>query len=37
MVPLGITQVHLLLWHTKVECTVRYLGIEVDDAEEIDI
>lgn len=25
----------LLLWHSKIESTVRYLGIEVDDAIEI--
>jgi hypothetical protein len=27
--------VQLLLGHTKLESTVRYLGIEVDDAQEI--
>jgi site-specific recombinase XerD len=27
--------VQLLLGHTKIESTVRYLGIEVDDALEI--
>lgn len=27
--------VHLLLGHTKIESTVRYLGIEVDDALEM--
>jgi len=33
--------VQLLLGHTKIESTVRYLGIEVDDAlaiaEEVDV
>jgi hypothetical protein len=27
--------VHLFLGHTKIENTVRYLGIEIDDAIEI--
>lgn len=27
--------VHLLLGHTKLESTIRYLGIEVDDALEM--
>jgi hypothetical protein len=27
--------VQLLLWRTKLENTVRYLGIEVDDTQEI--
>jgi len=31
----NIHAVQLLLGHTKVENTVRYLGIEVDDAVEI--
>ena len=31
----GIRAVQLLLGHTKLESTVRYLGIEVDDALEI--
>ncbi len=37
----NLRAVQLLLGHTKVESTVRYLGIEVDDAlkisEELDI
>jgi site-specific recombinase XerC len=37
----NLRAVQLLLGHTKIESTVRYLGIEVDDsiemAEEIDI
>ena len=28
----NLTAVQLLLGHTKLESTVRYLGIEVDDA-----
>jgi len=28
----ALTAVQLLLGHTKLESTVRYLGIEVDDA-----
>src|SRR5204863_4508165 len=28
----NLRAVHLLLGHTKIESTVRYLGIEVDDA-----
>jgi integrase len=28
----NLTAVQLLLGHTKIESTVRYLGIEVDDA-----
>ena len=28
----NLRAVHLLLGHTKLESTVRYLGIEVDDA-----
>ena len=28
----NLRAVKLLLEHTKLECTVRYLGIEVDDA-----
>jgi hypothetical protein len=28
----NLTAVRLLLWHRKIESTVRYLGIEVDDA-----
>ena len=31
----NLRAVKLLLGHTKIECTVRYLGIEVDDAIEI--
>lgn len=31
----NIRAVQLLLWHTKLESMVRYLGIEVDDALEI--
>ena len=31
----NLRAVQLLLGHTKLECTVRYLGIEVDDALEI--
>lgn len=31
----NLPAVQLLLGHTKLECTVRYLGIEVDDALEI--
>lgn len=31
----NLRAVHLLLGHTKLESTVRYLGIEVDDALEI--
>ena len=31
----NLRAVHLLLGHTKIESTVRYLGIEVDDAIEI--
>ena len=38
---LGLRAVQLLLGHTKIESTVRYLGIEVDDAlaiaEQVDI
>ena len=37
----NLRALHLLLGHTKVESTVRYLGIEVDDAlsiaEQIDL
>ena len=32
---LALTAVQLLLGHSKLESTVRYLGIEVDDALEI--
>ena len=36
-----VTEVQLLLGHAKIESTVRYLGIEVDDAlvvaEQIDV
>jgi hypothetical protein len=32
----NLRAVRLLLGHTKIECTVRYLRIEVDDALEID-
>jgi site-specific recombinase XerC len=28
----NLSAVHLLLGHTKLESTVRYLGIEIDDA-----
>ncbi len=28
----NLRAVQLLLGHTKLECTARYLGIEVDDA-----
>ena len=31
----NIRAVQLLLWHPKLESTVRYLGIEVDDALEL--
>jgi integrase len=31
----NLRAVHLLLGHTKLESTVRYLGIEVDDALEM--
>lgn len=31
----NLRAVQLLLGHTKIECTVKYLGIEVDDAIEI--
>ena len=31
----NLRMVQLLLGHTKIESTVRYLGIEVDDAYEI--
>ena len=31
----GLRAVQLLLGHSKLESTVRYLGIEVDDAPEI--
>lgn len=31
----NLRAVQLLLGHTKLECTVRYLGIEVDDALEM--
>lgn len=31
----NLREVQLLLGHTKLESTVRYLGIEVDDALEI--
>ncbi len=31
----NLRAVQLLLGHTKLECTVRYLGIKVDDALEI--
>ena len=31
----NLRAVQLLLWHSKLEATVRYLGIEVDDAVEI--
>jgi site-specific recombinase XerD len=30
-----VRAVQLLLGHTKIESTVRYLGIEIDDAIEI--
>jgi integrase len=37
----NLCAVQLLLWHTKIESTVRYLGIEVDDdlaiAEQVDV
>lgn len=31
----NVRAVQLLIGHTKIESTVRYLGIEVDDAHEI--
>ena len=31
----NLRAVQLLLGHTKIESTVRYLGIEIDDASEI--
>ncbi len=31
----NLRAVHLLLGHTKLESTVRYLGVEVEDALEI--
>jgi hypothetical protein len=31
----NLCTVQLLLGHTKLECTVRYLGVEVDDALEL--
>ena len=31
----NLRAVQLLLGHTKLESTVRYLGIEVDDAQEM--
>lgn len=31
----NLRAVHLLLGHTKIESTVRYLGIDVDDALQI--
>ena len=38
---IGVLAVQLLLGHTKIESTVRYLGIEVDDAlaiaEQVDV
>jgi len=33
--PRNLRAVQLLLGHTKLESTVRYLGVEVDDALEI--
>ncbi len=37
----NLRAVQLLLGHTKIECTVRYLGIDVDDAlaiaEQVDV
>ena len=33
----NLLAVQLLLGHSKIECTVRYLGIEVDDAIGIEI
>ena len=37
----NLRAVHLLLGHTKIESTVRYLGIDIDDAlaisEQVDI
>jgi hypothetical protein len=33
--PTMLRAVQLLLGHTKIESTVRYLGIEVDDAQAI--
>jgi hypothetical protein len=39
--PFAIRRAQLLLGHTKIESTVRYLGIEVDDApaiaEQVDV
>jgi hypothetical protein len=41
LLPKGLRAVQLLLGHKKVESTVRYLGIEVDDAlaiaEQVDV
>ena len=31
----NLRAVQILLGHTKIECTVRYLGIDVDDALEM--
>jgi hypothetical protein len=31
----NLRAVHLVLGHTRIESTVRYLGVEVDDALEI--